>query len=141
MENMCKKPFAMYLDSHNIRYQEAENIIAVTFGAQKNLDEITVYFVFDSDGTTYVKVICFDIGYFGDDLFVKGLVACNEMNKQWRWCRFYINHEKKVVVDIDAILNVVTAGDDCYDLLIRIKKIVDDSYPAFMKIRWSTSEM
>ena len=37
----------------------------------------------------------------------------------------------------DNIIQLDTCGENCYELMIRMLKIVEDAYPSFMKALWA----
>ena len=61
------------------------------------------------------------------------LVACNELNAQYKWVTFYVDSDNDVVFHNDAILTPETAADEAYELLVRMLKIMDDVKPVIMK--------
>lgn len=138
MESKFKREFCRYLDEKDVKYSElGENIFQVTFSDLKNMSRISVQFNFDNDGEGKVNVRTYDLGSFkSDDAFATGLLICNKMNTEYRWVRFYLDSDRDVVVDADAILSVGTVGEECAELMLRLIDIADKAYPEFMKALW-----
>ena len=39
--------------------------------------------------------------------------------------------------EIDAVIEPMTTGDECFELLLRTLDIVDKSYPEMMRLIWN----
>lgn len=61
------------------------------------------------------------------------LVICNALNMRYRWLKFYIDKDNDIMIEDDAILTPETAGEECFELLIRTVKIIDEIKPLIMK--------
>ena len=61
------------------------------------------------------------------------LVICNSLNVQFRWLKFCIDNDNNIMVEDDAILNPETAGDECFELLVRTIQIMDEVKPTIMR--------
>ena len=68
-----------------------------------------------------------------EDKFLEALIACNELNAQYKWVTFYIDKDKDIIVHDDAILNVETAAEEAFELLLRMLDITSDAKPVLMK--------
>lgn len=117
---------------------DRKKIIDLPFGRQlfDNMDKsIDVLIFVDEDGGS-VHVQTEPIVHVPDNRLAQLLVACNTLNKQYRWLKFYIDDENDVMVNIDAVIDSVTAGDECMELAIRTINIVDSAYPTLMQALW-----
>ena len=65
------------------------------------------------------------------------IVLCNSLNEQYRWVKFYVSTENNIMIEDDAIVSPDTAGEECFELLIRTVSIIKDVKPSFMKIIYS----
>ena len=68
-----------------------------------------------------------------DEKFVDVVLACNQVNARFRYVKFVVDKENDVIVFTDAILDPSSAGDECFELLIRSLKIISDAKPTVMK--------
>ena len=125
-----------YLDEKGIKYKEEENGLLTIYYSAENLNDIKVMIHVDPDEGK-AEFVCYSIGRFADDLFAKGLMACNACNSQYRWVKFYLDDDNDVTVRADAILDESTCGAECLEMVRRMVGIVDEAYPVFMKARWA----
>lgn len=132
-----KKLFTTYLDSQGVKYSEAkDNVIRVPYTGD-NLKTIPVFVFFDSDGEPLVCLKCWEIVRFDGEKMAKGINVCNELNRKFRWVKFYIDSDGDVNAQIDAYIDEESCGSTCKSLVSRMVNIVDEGYPAFMKALWS----
>lgn len=124
------------LDKGDVRYtKEDDHVVRVAFKGQ-NADSITILAVFDEEGGPHVAFRCYSILNFKDKKEA-GALACSEINSQYRWIKFYLDKDNEITGAADAILCEEKAGDICFELLVRMTDIVDESYPTFAKARWA----
>ena len=131
-----KQIFMNYLDREGVRYEDRDEfVVKVTYGG-KNLSSIPIYVFFDEDGDPIAELKCWDIANFKDKE-AKGIIACNEVNAQYRWIRFYLDKDSDIVSDVDTYFDADTCGQVCFNLLQRITNITDKAYPTFAKALWA----
>ena len=125
-----------YLDQKGVKYREPKDeLLAVTYKGN-NMSEITIIIDFQNEGNR-AQFVCFSFRTFDKNQFAKGLIACNACNTKYRWVKYYINDSNQVVVQADAILDEANAGEEVFELIQRMVAIMDETYPVFMKARWS----
>ena len=125
-----------YFDEKGLNYREPdENVLSVGFHMEK-IDEVKVYIVLDPDEPK-AAIYSLSIGRFDQDKFAQALVACNECNAKFRWVKFSVDNDGDIRVISDAILDDETCGEECFEIVLRMVKIIDDAYPVFMKARWA----
>ncbi len=61
------------------------------------------------------------------------LVVCNSLNMRYRWLKFYLDKDNDIMVEDDAIVSPETAGEECFELLIRTAGIIKEVKPFIMK--------
>ena len=133
-----KAAFVDHLEREGIKYvNRDEDAVDITFTG-KEASSIRVTVRFSDDDTGYVHFFNMTIGSFKDK-FADALIMCNNMNKKYRWVKFYIDDDEDVIVDSDAIVDLGTVGPECLEIVIRTVRIVDSVYPDFMRIRWGVS--
>ena len=99
-------------------------------------NEISFFFFFDSDGRT-VNVKAFEICKPEEEKLMNMYVVINQIHCDYRWVKFFIDGENEVTFSGDAIVNEATAGEECFELLIRYISIIDEVYPTLMKAMWA----
>lgn len=65
------------------------------------------------------------------------LTALNDLNRNYRWARFYADDEELVTVQIDRIISTGENADAVMELIFRLLRILDDGYPRIMKAIWA----
>ena len=137
MANTAAKLFMAYLeakDTHGSYVNDEESVVRVGW----NLDntKLNIYFFFGEDEK--------DVHLIGDG-FCKVpenkkdavLQAVNECNKKFRWMKFVLKDEGDVEAEVDAVIQLDSCAEECFELMIRMCSIVDDAYPILMKAIWS----
>lgn len=128
----CAERFAKKLDSKDLHYRTATN---------SNGDDVIIFpyqrrdttcFFSGEDGKYLSMYTCFES--VPEDKYVEALVACNELNAHYKWVTFYIDKDKDIIVHDDAILNVETAAEEAFELLLRMLDITSDAKPVLMKV-------
>lgn len=136
--NNAAKLFADYLNQRNIKYSIFdEDTVRVNYGGE-NCASINVNFIFSDDGRD-VAVRSYSIAkvpkeakkeYFG------ALLACSELNRIFRWVKFYLDDDNEFTAEDDAIIDPYTTGEECYKLLRHMVNVIDKAYPTIMKAVW-----
>ncbi|MCD8085328.1 MAG: YbjN domain-containing protein [Clostridiales bacterium] len=85
------------------------------------------------DNCKYAALRCFRIARAPEARLGQVLLTCNDLNKYYKWVKFYLDDDDTVTGEIDAILDAATCGAVCFELMIRMTKIVDDAYSKLMK--------
>ena len=62
----------------------------------------------------------------------------NECNDRYIYVKFVLDEENgQINARCDNIIQLDTCGENCYELMVRMLKIVEDAYPSFMKALWT----
>ena len=132
-----KAEYLRYMDEKGIKYRDRnETVVSVGYSAD-NMKSVDVIVEFDKEGKNLVTFHSWSIGKFADDAkYSRALVVCNEMNKKFRWVKFYLDNDRDVTVQADAIVDIETVGRECAELVSRIVNISDEAYPEFMRVLW-----
>lgn len=132
-----KDAFLRHMDSEGIKYTDLDEVaVRISYNVDNVEKGISVVAIFDKDDSHYATFRCWDVGSFDGEKKTAGMAVCNEMNKQYRWCKFFMDDEGKVTAQIDAIFDMGSVGPVCLEMVRRMVNIVDEAYPAFMKVRW-----
>ena len=131
-----KQRFMDHMDREGVKYtDEKENVVCVSFSGKK-LNTIPIYVFFDKDGEGLVQLACWNIANFKDK-FAAGILACNQLNAEYRWVKYYLDDDTDVRCTLDARIDEMTCGEECLEMVLRMVNIIDESYPTFMKALWT----
>lgn len=130
--------FCKHMDDKGIKYRTVdERCVRISYNGD-NISSVVVHVIFDKDGGHTVTFRDWEICSFKDDSkYAKGLIVCNAMNAQYRWVKFYLDDDRDVVAQCDAVVDEDTVGKECMELVLRLVNIVDEAYPNFMKALWN----
>jgi len=124
-----RQEFMKYMDSKDIKYtvfDEEDNIVYLAFGGDK---ETFVLVDFDEDGNN-ADSVHFLSGNFAKAEKAKiplALVRVNEINRQYRWVKFYMSDEGEISADCDAIIAPGSVGPECVQIAMRMSNIIEDA--------------
>ncbi|MCD8105286.1 MAG: YbjN domain-containing protein [Lachnospiraceae bacterium] len=134
--NSAAQSYIDTLSVHNIKtkdvYDTNDGQTVVRCGWSLSNTSIDILVVFPQDGK-YASLRCFNFAKAPKDRLGQALIACNELNRKYKWVKFYVDGDGDVTAEDDAIIDAATCGDECFELMLRMTKIVDDSYPVIMK--------
>lgn len=124
-----------HLDDNDITYDDLDDgLVKIGFGGD-NLKSIEVIAMFEEDNPD-VTITSWSIGNFKNN-YESGLRVCNEMNKEYKWVKFYLDNDCDVVADISTTVDEYDCGPYCVTAIKRLIDIIDMSYPNFMRALWS----
>lgn len=101
-----------------------------------NFDAIKIYMIFDKEGDNFV--VSFktpNLCKFPAEKTELMYEVCSQMNRQYRWVKFYVD-ENTITCQDDAMIQLETAGNECLNLVERMLLICDRVYPELMKAVW-----
>ena len=129
------------LQRANLKWKDSRdmddgNSLVVCGVSGKNNARYDVLFIFDANGESAAVRVFKLITSCPEDKTLKMLDAINDLNNKYRWVKFCLDKDQDVSVQVDAYVNGDTDGMICVKLLLRIMKIIDESYPTFMHILW-----
>lgn len=62
----------------------------------------------------------------------------NECNDQYTHVKFVLDtQEGQLNARDDDVIQLDSCGEECFELMIRMLKVVEAAYPKFMKVMWS----
>lgn len=138
MANAAAKLFVSYLETKEINARfldEEEKVVRV--GWKLNNTSLGIIFFFSDD--------CSDVSLRGSEFINvpkdkadKVYKIINDCNNKYRWIKFVYNEgENEVRAEVDAVIQLDSCAEECFELMIRMSNIVDDAYPEFMKAMWA----
>ena len=120
---------------HGVRELEDGRVLAcVSFNAAATV--VDMHAIFDADGRS-VCVRVFKLFFVPIDKRMQIVEQMNDYNRQYRWVKFFIGSENDASVQIDAVITAETSGMIVMELMRRILKIINDTYPGFMHTIWA----
>ena len=130
MANAAGKLFCAKLDSKNLRYKVLEDDYSVLrVGFSLDNTDADVYFFFGKDCED-LHLLCRLNLKIPESKFEKMYKVCNGLNGQYRWLKFFVNEEENCIqVEDDAVIQVESAAEEAFELMIRTNRIVDDVFP------------
>lgn len=136
--NSAAKLFCDYLDQKGVKYSEFDSkTISLNYRGE-NCPTIPVNFTFSDDGRN-VSINSFSIAKINKEdgvQYLAGLFTCSELNKKYRWVKFYLDDDSEITAEDDAVIDPYTTGEECYKLLNHMINIIDEAYPIIMKMVW-----
>ncbi len=136
--SIYKDLYLRYMDGNEIKYTDLDDdAVRVSYNGE-HIPTITVmcFFDEDSDGNGQVTLRSWEICRVPADKRKEANEACNEANSKFRWAKFYIDEDNDLCAQIDAMLDEDSCARICDRLIERLVSIVDEAYPAIMKVLW-----
>ena len=131
-----KSMFMRYMDVNGIKYVDRDEFVVKVTYSGDNLKSIPVFVFFDKDGDPMVQFKCWEIANFkGKE--GQGIFACNEMNKEYRWVKFFLDEDADIIASVDAYIDYASCGEECMNLVRRVVNITDEAYPTFARALWA----
>lgn len=65
------------------------------------------------------------------------LTAINKLNRKYRFVKFNMDDDGDVNVEYDYLVNDPDPSASAMELIIRLVKIIDDTYPELMRAMWA----
>ena len=122
---------------HDIIEDSENDMVIVPMGFQLENTMFTISVYFENDAS-HVALRCFDLLKVNDQQFAQAVLCCNDLNKNVRWVKFYVDpDDNKVSVEDDAIVNEGTAGEEIVELVLRMAAIADNAYPDLNRAIWA----
>lgn len=135
------KQFVNLLEKNEIRYQyegttkSGKDVLVIRFGGN-NMDTISVNFFFSSDGED-AAIRIFNIAKIPEVKIDAIYPTLNELNSRYRFAKFCLDSDDSTLqLEMDTAFRAFSAGDVCYELMLRAVNICDEAYPDLMKALW-----
>jgi len=126
--------------SKDLKYKEFREMddgaTLMVAGFNGNMATFDILMVFDKDDHTVMFRVS-RLAKLPIDRQFEVLSALNELNREYRFVRFYTDQEDYVTVQIDRIIAVNETADPVMEMIARILRIIDEAYPRIMKAIWS----
>lgn len=99
---------------------------------------IDIFFKFeDDDAHVHLEGINF-LNKIPTDKYDAMFRVLNEVNDSYKLVKFALDTEEGTIsARDDAVIQLDSCGEECFELMIRMVQIVEDAYPKFMKALWA----
>ena len=115
---------------------EKSSRVWLQFGI-KNGGSYRIQFI-STDNDCDVAVSIFDLLSVSEDAVPKILPVINELNCKFRYAKFtFMTRDNTVNIEYDYPVSGKHPEESAFEMVIRLTKIVDDSYPLLMRAMWS----
>ena len=113
---------------------ENDNILRMGFKGDNT--NVSVIIDFSEDGG-YVTFKSYNLCTFPAEKINQMYKLCSELNKGYKWVKFYVDEsDNTITAQDDAVIQLDSCGQECYELVGRMVLIVDEAYPSMMKTIW-----
>lgn len=124
-----RQAFERHMDSEGIKYtvlDEDDSIVYLAFGGSRYETFVLVDFDEDMPCTS---------AHFNSPGFAKilpgknaeVLVKLNQINKRFRWVKFWADDDGTLTADCDAVLDIDSVGKECLEVSIRLSNIIENA--------------
>ena len=127
---ICAELFVNNLKSKDLHFDvdERDDVTIVSFPYDGKVARL----VFNGDDGSYLSLYMV-YENIPEEKFVEAIVACNELNTQYKWATFYVDKDRDLMVHDDAILSVSNAAEEAFEIMLRILNIAKEAKPILMK--------
>lgn len=136
MAGMAAKVVASFFEAQDTKAVELnENLLRIGW----NFDggSIVIFFDFAEDDS-HVHLEGMDFITVPEDKFDKMYKVLNECNDRYKHVKFVLDTDNgHICARDDDVIQIDSCGPECFELMIRMVKIVEDAYPIFMKAMWA----
>ena len=139
MGSMSAKVTKAFFESKGLHVKQAGDSGEVLIGgfAMENREGMMIIMHFDEDDGS-AKVITQDLAKIPDNAVEKMYKVINDLNKRFRWIKFYIDDsDNTITAEDDAVIQLDSCGQEMLRCCIQLAKIADDAYPIIMKAIYS----
>ncbi len=132
--NNNAQSFANYLDSKDLHYsvREFDDETGIECNIGMDNTKLSILSIFDNN-EKHLSIKIYTLAHTPESRYGQVLMACNDLNKRYRWVKFYLDKDGDVNAELDAIVDNVTGAEESFELMVRIAQISDEAYPVLMK--------
>ena len=133
MSTLTMKAVAAYFDSKDLKYTYNDEKNFIRLGMNIDIKgSMEILLIFDDDRTMALK--SYNYLSFPEDKKQLMYAVCSKVNADYRWVKFYVDEsDNTITVEDDAVLDISSAGDEAFELCLRMFDIGQKAYTTFMK--------
>ena len=113
-----------------------DGITIVRYSIKGKLTSYTVAIIFDTRGHAAVLRV-FSLLQTPDDKRYELLELINVINYNYRWVRMFLDKDRDLNIQVDAIVDGGGGERIVTELLMCMARLVDEVYPRFMRLIWA----
>ena len=138
MAEMAAKMVSQFFEAQDTRANEVqEGVLRIGW----SFDGGTIEIFFDFDETdTHVHLEGLNFIKVPEDKFDSLALykTINECNCTYTHVKFVLDTENgQILARDDDVIQLDSCGPECYELMMRMVRIVQDAFPKFMKAMWA----
>jgi hypothetical protein len=136
MAEMALKLVAQYLESKDTKASQVDDDV-LRIGWNFEGSSIDIYFQFD-ESDTHVHLEGINFVTVPEDKYDRMYKVLNQVNNEYKLVKFTLDEENgQIIARDDAVIQLDSCGEECFELMIRMVQIVEDAYPTLMKGIWA----
>lgn len=137
-EVLTAKKALEFLESKGIHAKAMEDSTNILKGGFSFKGGSLTYFLdFDKD-CKHLHIEVLEFAKIPDEKLDDMYKVVNECNSSYNFVKFIVNEKRgELIARADAVIDIETCGEECYELLIRTVQIIESAYPTIMKAVWS----
>lgn len=136
MAGMAVKMVSAFLEAKETKAKEInEDLLKIGWDIKDT--SIDIFFKFD-DSDTHVHIEGINFIKVPEDKYEIMYKVLNDCNYMYTHVKFALDTEQGQIVAMDdAVIQLDSCGEECFELMLRMLQIVEDAYPKFMKAIWA----
>ena len=136
MAEMALKLVAQYLESKDTKASQVDDDV-LRIGWNFDGSSIDIFFQFD-ESDTHVHLEGINFVTVPEDKYDRMYKVLNQVNNEYKLVKFTLDEENgQIIARDDAVIQLDSCGEECFELMIRMVQIVEDAYPTLMKGIWA----
>lgn len=136
MALMAAKMVEAFFQSQGVTVEAIrEDLIAGGYGFDGG--SMKIFFHFD-ETDSHVHLEGVDFVQVPENKYDNMYKILNECNDQYTHVKFVLDTEHgQINARDDDVIQLDSCGPECFELMIRMVRVVEDAYPKFMKAMWA----
>ena len=136
MGSMAAKIVSQYFENQDTSANVVdEDVLRIGWNFEGG--SIDIFFQFD-EADEHVHIEGFNFIRVPEEKYDSMYKVLNEMNDKYNHVKFVLDTEGgQLNARDDAVIQLDSCGEECFELMIRMVQIVQDAYPYFMKAMWA----
>ena len=136
MAGMAAKMVLAYFEAQETKATELQDdLLRIGWNFEGGSMEIFLHF---DESDTHVHLEGLNFIKVPESKYDKIYRVLNECNDNYSHVKFVLNLESgQINARDDDVIQLDSCGEECFELMIRMLRVVEDAYPKFMKAIWA----
>lgn len=136
MAGIAAKLVSHFFESQDTKANELQDdLLRIGWGFDGG--SLEIFFKFD-ETDTHVHLEGLNFINVPENKYDAMYKVLNECNDQYTHVKFVLDTESgQINARDDDVIQLDSCGPECFELMIRMVKVVEDAYPKFMKAMWA----